>query len=197
MTNFLLHKHRKEDENFKRPDGLTELLSDISREVLRAQPECVYTFVADYLEAMLVTREQSLSIMQFFFAIFILLITFQITMFTVAQRAFTTIVDLSMTVCDMMRHVGISRERAEESCMILETEFKKAMSNEPPNEEIGISEDSAMIVEGLILEKLRSKLSFGMEELRKTQRIIQVCFKDFYFREKEFSLKVGKIRWHF
>lgn len=61
MTNFLLHRHRKADVQFKQPDGLKELLSDISREVLREQPQCVNTFVADYLEAMLVTRENALS----------------------------------------------------------------------------------------------------------------------------------------
>lgn len=94
-----------------------------------------------------------------------------------------------MTVSDMMRHVGISREQAEASVNILECEFKRAMSNEERNE-LSISEETARITEGSILEKLRSKLGFGMAELHKTQRIIQVCFKDFFFREKEFELKV-------
>lgn len=61
MSNFLLHKHCKPDEQFRRPEGLTELLCDITREVLREQPDCVYTFCADYLDAMLRTREQTLS----------------------------------------------------------------------------------------------------------------------------------------
>lgn len=61
MSNFLLHKHCKPDEQFRRPEGLTELLCDITREVLREQPDCVFTFCADYLDAMLRTREQTLS----------------------------------------------------------------------------------------------------------------------------------------
>lgn len=107
----------------------------------------------------------------------------------VAQRALTTLVDLSMTISDMMRHVGISRQQAESSAKILEQLFKQSMIDEHP-EEISFTEDSAMILEGSILDKLRSKLGFSMEELRKTQKIIQVCFKDFYFREKSFTLKV-------
>lgn len=34
-------------------------MSDISREVLRSQPEDVYTFVADYLDALMITRENA------------------------------------------------------------------------------------------------------------------------------------------
>lgn len=41
------------------PNGLRELLSDISREVLRSQPEDIYTFIADYLDALLITRENA------------------------------------------------------------------------------------------------------------------------------------------
>ncbi|KAJ8714747.1 hypothetical protein PYW07_002972 [Mythimna separata] len=39
------------------PDGLKELMSDITREVLRYQPRDLYKFIADYLSAMLVTRD--------------------------------------------------------------------------------------------------------------------------------------------
>uniref|UniRef100_A0A2A4K6J1 RIIa domain-containing protein n=1 Tax=Heliothis virescens TaxID=7102 RepID=A0A2A4K6J1_HELVI len=39
------------------PHGLKELMSDISREVLRYQPRNLYQFIADYLSALLITRE--------------------------------------------------------------------------------------------------------------------------------------------
>lgn len=42
----------------KVPDGLKELMSDISREVLRDQPENIYEFIADYLEEMEIERER-------------------------------------------------------------------------------------------------------------------------------------------
>lgn len=41
------------------PDGLRELMSDISREVLRSQPTQLYTFIADYLDALMITRENA------------------------------------------------------------------------------------------------------------------------------------------
>lgn len=44
------------------PDGLRELMSDISREVIRTQPENVYTYIADYLDALMITRENARSI---------------------------------------------------------------------------------------------------------------------------------------
>lgn len=39
------------------PDGLKQLMSDISREVLREQPKNIYEFIADYLEEMQLARE--------------------------------------------------------------------------------------------------------------------------------------------
>ncbi|XP_072938465.1 uncharacterized protein [Epargyreus clarus] len=39
------------------PEGLKELMSDISREVLRSQPENLYQFITDYLAALLDARE--------------------------------------------------------------------------------------------------------------------------------------------
>ncbi|CAF4829114.1 unnamed protein product [Pieris macdunnoughi] len=38
------------------PEGLEELMSDITREVLRAQPQNVYSFIANYLGALLEVR---------------------------------------------------------------------------------------------------------------------------------------------
>lgn len=39
------------------PDGLQELVMDMAREVLRAQPEQIVPFLAEYLSALLITRE--------------------------------------------------------------------------------------------------------------------------------------------
>ncbi|XP_014209007.1 uncharacterized protein LOC106639761 [Copidosoma floridanum] len=41
------------------PDGLCELCADISREVIRYQPDDAYCFIADYLDALLITRENA------------------------------------------------------------------------------------------------------------------------------------------
>lgn len=44
---------------FPIPEGLKELSSDIIREVLRHQPECIHAFIAEYLETMLLLREKA------------------------------------------------------------------------------------------------------------------------------------------
>lgn len=59
--NFLLHKYNTESQPVQVPNGLKELMSDIGREVLRKQPTEIYSFVADYLESLLVVREESQS----------------------------------------------------------------------------------------------------------------------------------------
>ncbi|KZC03922.1 hypothetical protein WN55_00102 [Dufourea novaeangliae] len=44
---------------YKVPEGLRELCSDISREVLRSQPENLYAFIAEYVDTLLITRENT------------------------------------------------------------------------------------------------------------------------------------------
>jgi len=42
----------------KFPDGLLELMADMTREVLRHQPENIFEFLADYLDALRITRDK-------------------------------------------------------------------------------------------------------------------------------------------
>ncbi|XP_019886903.2 uncharacterized protein LOC105278505 [Ooceraea biroi] len=56
--NALLQKHQARHV-YRVPEGLSELCSDIAREVLRSQPRNIYCFVADYVEALLMTRENA------------------------------------------------------------------------------------------------------------------------------------------
>ncbi|XP_028166459.1 uncharacterized protein LOC114357159 [Ostrinia furnacalis] len=53
----LLQLQVKESCRLALPEGLQDLMSDISREVLRAQPSNLCQFIADYLSALLVARE--------------------------------------------------------------------------------------------------------------------------------------------
>lgn len=55
--NYLMFHQSAEGQFLRVPDGLKQLMSDISREVLREQPENIYEFVADYLEEMTLARE--------------------------------------------------------------------------------------------------------------------------------------------
>ncbi|XP_063540063.1 uncharacterized protein LOC134749089 [Cydia strobilella] len=53
----LLQSQIRESCRLALPEGLKDLMADISREVLRAQPENLYHFIADYLSSLLVARE--------------------------------------------------------------------------------------------------------------------------------------------
>ncbi|XP_076377135.1 uncharacterized protein LOC143259349 [Megalopta genalis] len=44
---------------YKVPEGLRELSADISREVLRSQPSSLYDFIAEYVDTLLITRENT------------------------------------------------------------------------------------------------------------------------------------------
>ncbi|KAG6453959.1 uncharacterized protein LOC115445942 [Manduca sexta] len=53
----LLQSQIKKSCDLALPNGLKELMWDISREVLRAQPSDIYEFITEYLSVLLVTRE--------------------------------------------------------------------------------------------------------------------------------------------
>jgi len=57
--NLLLHKHQTNNHVVPLPKGLKELLADITREVLRVQPPNIFEYIADYLDAVLITREDT------------------------------------------------------------------------------------------------------------------------------------------
>ncbi|XP_047996353.1 uncharacterized protein LOC125234189 [Leguminivora glycinivorella] len=57
--NELLQKHGCSNV-FTIPEGLKELMADISREVLRAQPDKIFDFIANYLCVMIITREHGI-----------------------------------------------------------------------------------------------------------------------------------------
>ncbi|XP_053611382.1 uncharacterized protein LOC128675755 [Plodia interpunctella] len=57
--NDLLQKHGC-SVVFSVPDGLKELMADITREVLRDQPEKIYDYITNYLSVLILTREHGL-----------------------------------------------------------------------------------------------------------------------------------------
>ncbi|KAI8045307.1 hypothetical protein M5D96_001487 [Drosophila gunungcola] len=60
--NYLIQRGKLRQQAINVPEGLPELLSDITREVLRCQPkkECLCQFIIDYLHSVIVTREKAL-----------------------------------------------------------------------------------------------------------------------------------------
>jgi hypothetical protein len=98
------------------PDGLRELMSDISREVapplrphlsrsvqvLRSQPEDIYTFIADYLDALLITRENA----------------------RVSARFVQYMTEASETIVELLSRAGMSREKADSAAEVIQDAFR-------------------------------------------------------------------------
>lgn len=117
--NFHLHKHRKLSEVVKVPDGLRELMADITREVLRFQPDNIEKFIADYLEAMLLTRE----------------------LHHIASLTIEDVLDSSCQIVEYLRKGGVSVEQAESAVEVMKEEFKghlADMGEDEPLKELNI-----------------------------------------------------------
>ncbi|EFA12374.1 hypothetical protein TcasGA2_TC002080 [Tribolium castaneum] len=84
------------------PDGLRELLSDISREVLRSEPEDIYTFIADYLDALLITRENA----------------------RISAKFVQYMTEVAETIVDLLKRTGMSREEADAAANVIQEAFK-------------------------------------------------------------------------
>lgn len=117
--NYLHIKHRKLSEVIAVPDGLRELMADITREVLRYQPENIEVFIADYLEAMLLTRE----------------------VYSVANQTIEDVLESSLQIVELLQRDGITLKQAESAVEVMREEFHsnaQCASEENPIKELNI-----------------------------------------------------------
>ncbi|VEN43100.1 unnamed protein product [Callosobruchus maculatus] len=151
------------------PEGLKELMSDISREVLRVQPENIYMFVADYLDALMITRENA----------------------RVAARLVQSITEITTTTCEFLEEAGMERLEADRVVSVVRATFQKQLQPEalgaPPPEEI---EEANMVLQ--ILDEAQ----ISAEKGEAAARIIQRAFRNFKQRRAmERELLSGMIDW--
>ncbi|CAH0687628.1 unnamed protein product [Spodoptera exigua] len=99
--NELLQKHGCSNV-FSVPEGLKELMSDITREVLRWQPANLLDFIANYLAALLITREHGV----------------------MAVKILDELCDCRPTVSEHLLQLGLNREEASELATIIKTEIE-------------------------------------------------------------------------
>lgn len=104
--NFAVQQHRKLTEVLPVPEGLRELMADITREVLRYQPEKIEAFIADYLESMLLTRE----------------------LYQIASQTVDDVVESSFQIVEVFKASGMSQEKAESSVEVIRDEFKSHLT---------------------------------------------------------------------
>lgn len=112
----------------------------------------------------------------------------------VADNVLDVVIDDSIAIYDMFKESGISVEHAETSAKIIEKYFndfarkkeKKSDSAEQQNE----IKSKEMVLERDVCRKIMESCNLTREQDQKLRRIVQICFKNFYFREKAYKLKV-------
>lgn len=110
-----------------------------------------------------------------------------------AKRTVDLITDISMTVSDLLISTGFSKEMSFEIVGIMQNAVEKYSSNLRKSSRCE-SKDwrPQQILENDILSDICDKYSntFTPNEAIKIQTIIRACFKDYYFRERNFEIKV-------
>ncbi|KAL3277161.1 hypothetical protein HHI36_012513 [Cryptolaemus montrouzieri] len=150
------------------PDGLRELISDVSREVLRSQPDDLYTFIADYLDALMVTRENA----------------------RVASRLIVDILQISETTAELLQKTGLKRNEANRAATVIQKKFKKFIEIKHPDK-IRRPQDPELIVAEILEEA-----NISLENAENAAMIIQKAFRSFLQRrDREKQLLGGMIDW--
>jgi len=156
--NFLINKHI---QKVKIPEGLNELLSDISREVLRSQPTKIYPFIADYLESMLLTRDHTF----------------------IAAKTIESLVDCSMNAADCMQVIGIDFDRANQAATVIQNNFRKHLKMIHATGECTFSN----IRDLNTIEELLKRGIIKYSEAKLCLNIIYTAFKSFYHQQANAS----------
>lgn len=88
---FILLKHGKSNQKSSIPKGIHSLISDITREILRHQPDNLYEFIANYLESLLIVRENT----------------------KIANQVIGRLFETNMAISDIASQTGIHSEQAK------------------------------------------------------------------------------------
>ncbi|ERL85856.1 uncharacterized protein LOC109545291 [Dendroctonus ponderosae] len=151
------------------PDGLRELMSDISREVLRSQPEDVYTFVADYLDALMITRENA----------------------RVAARLVESLTEMATTTAIFLEETGMPRDEIDNIVSAIQRTFKRSIDSEENREVEGEDTEEHNVVAGILTE-----IQLAPEQAEIAAIVIQQAYRRFKERkEREKLLLAGMVDW--
>ncbi|XP_073819571.1 radial spoke binding protein 15 [Musca autumnalis] len=154
---YLIQHGKIRSQTINVPDGLPELLSDITREVLRCQPtkECLCQFIIDYLHSLIVTREKA-------------------RMAKMAIDRALRIVDeivADMCICD------IQPSKAEKMCEAMEECFKRFLAQRRCD--MGQNIEIIKFNEIDMLDELIRKCKFSDDELKISRPIIEAAYQKF------------------
>lgn len=96
------------------------------------------------------------------------------------------VIDESVTVYELFKESGIGLEHAKKSAKIIEKSFNEYARNKHTKTE----EKSSKIMERDVCRKIMQSCDLTREQDQKLRKIVQMCFKNFYFREKTYQFKV-------
>lgn len=155
----------------KIPKGLQDLMADISREVLRNQPKKIYDFIAEYLEAMLITREN----------IF------------VGQHVIDYVIDGSLLTSEIIERIGVELEKAQQAAIVIQRAIRKYhLKRIREVEENNFSERD-------VIENLMKDCGFTEKQSLGVKKIIENAFKNYYYRAVDSENKISyssQIKWN-
>uniref|UniRef100_A0A905AWE7 Uncharacterized protein n=1 Tax=Glossina morsitans morsitans TaxID=37546 RepID=A0A905AWE7_GLOMM len=158
---YLIQRGKVRSQVVNVPEGLPEILTDITREVLRCQPtpECMCQFIIDYLHSVIVTRERARVAK------------------SIIDRALIKVDGIisDLCICD------IPKEKSEQMSLAMEECFKRFLAKRRCEKD---RQSEVLKFEELdVLDELIRKCKFSEDELKKSRRAIEeayVKFMDFY-----------------
>ncbi|XP_014095392.1 uncharacterized protein Rsbp15 [Bactrocera oleae] len=155
--NYLIQRGKVRNQMINVPQGLPELLSDITREVLRCQPttECLCQFIIDYLHSVIVTREKARVAKG------------------IIDRALAVVDEIiaDMCVCD------ISKEKAQEMAMHMEECFRRFLSRMRCEQRKDI--EVVRFEERDMLDAMIERCKFTEQELKISKPMIEAAYRRF------------------
>ncbi|XP_050330190.1 protein TsetseEP [Bactrocera neohumeralis] len=155
--NYLIQRGKVRNQMINVPQGLPELLSDITREVLRCQPttECLCQFIIDYLHSVIVTREKARVAKG------------------IIDRALAVVDEIiaDMCVCD------ISKEKAQEMAMHMEECFRRFLSRMRCEQRKDI--EVVRFEEKDMLDAMIERCKFTEQELKISKPMIEAAYRRF------------------
>lgn len=155
----------------KIPKGLQDLMADISREVLRNQPNKIYDFIAEYLEAMLITREN----------IF------------VGQHVVDYVIDSSLLTSEIIERIGVELEKAKQAAIVIQRAIRKYHLKRIREVEENIFSERDVI------ENLMKECGFSEKQALGVNKIIENAFKNYYYSAVSSENKISyssQVKWN-
>jgi hypothetical protein len=151
MSKFTLLRHRKLTDVIAVPEGLCELMKDITREVIRFQPADVERFIADYLESMVISRE----------------------LIYISEKTMNDVFDSSLQIAEILKKEGVAFGKAEIGVRIIRQEIESNFNESKYVRKSKIIK--RLIVECNLSERKAEKITNIVEDSMEHYRMRNSC----------------------